>query len=123
MKFLFLFTLSAISIAPHLVGQTALALATTVEYCDGMGLNRNCIVTTSSATQCVNVDLALNDKTHSTQITSGNCVCWVWTVQLSTSTLFVAEGGRTTSRLTSVVMVVLRTPGVLATYQNVPDWC
>ncbi|KAJ7063946.1 hypothetical protein C8F01DRAFT_1081343 [Mycena amicta] len=52
------------------------ALASTVKYCTGLSLAGTCFTSSPSDGQCVNVDLSVNDQTHSAEITGGNCVFW-----------------------------------------------
>ncbi|KAJ3773840.1 hypothetical protein FB446DRAFT_731225 [Lentinula raphanica] len=51
-------------------------LAATVEYCTGLSLGGTCFSASPADGTCVNVDLSVNDQTHSAQITDGNCVFW-----------------------------------------------
>ncbi|KAJ3726203.1 hypothetical protein C8R42DRAFT_660228 [Lentinula raphanica] len=50
--------------------------STTVEYCSGTSLAGKCFSASPSDGTCVNVDLSVNDQTHSAEITDGNCVFW-----------------------------------------------
>ncbi|KAJ7714481.1 hypothetical protein B0H16DRAFT_1340553 [Mycena metata] len=64
---------------------TAPALAATVKYCTGLSLAGPCFTSSPPDGVCsesrpiffdVNVDLSVNDQTHSAEIQGGNCVFW-----------------------------------------------
>ncbi|KAF7309149.1 hypothetical protein MKEN_01117200 [Mycena kentingensis (nom. inval.)] len=67
MKFTVL-ALSIVSLVPALVD------AAIVRYCSGTGLAGTCFDETSTNGQCVDVDLSVNDQTHSAKVAGGNCV-------------------------------------------------
>ncbi|KAJ4488168.1 hypothetical protein J3R30DRAFT_902232 [Lentinula aciculospora] len=51
-------------------------LSATVEYCTGLSRGGTCFTSSPADGTCVNVDLSVNDQTHSAEITGGNCVFW-----------------------------------------------
>ncbi|KAF7363046.1 hypothetical protein MVEN_00656400 [Mycena venus] len=65
-----------ISIAFALSATALPALAATVKYCNGLSLAGTCFTSSPANGACVNVDLSVNDQTHSAEIDGGNCVFW-----------------------------------------------
>ncbi|KAK8068842.1 hypothetical protein PG994_005458 [Apiospora phragmitis] len=66
MKLLYLATLAL----------TGRSLATHVKYCSKLSLDGNCFDVDVADGLCSNVDLSVNDQTHSADISGGNCVFW-----------------------------------------------
>ncbi|TGO29274.1 hypothetical protein BPAE_0017g00820 [Botrytis paeoniae] len=53
-----------------------MSLGIGVRYCNGLDMAGICFDVDLAAGACRNVDLSVNDQTHSATISGGNCVFW-----------------------------------------------
>ncbi|KAJ6534318.1 hypothetical protein B0H19DRAFT_1080794 [Mycena capillaripes] len=99
---------------------TAPALAATVTYCTGLSLAGTRFTSSPADGACVNVDLSVNDQTHSAQIEGGNSMQIAavitptsWMAPSTTSTPFVVVAGRSVSLRSNVAPEALQAPDPL----------